>query len=465
MGSEVLEQVGASAEPLLGLCDGDGAPDSWELADLEESMRELLASSSVVPEADGEVAFRDVPSKIASPVSVEFGASSSTETDEVDSFLKEALQSKDRLTILRLEQEVAKFIRNPRLQHLEFQPMPSSYLRLAAHRVAQHYNLQSSVVDSSAPEGVRIIARKTAESRIPRVRLADISAGTEPEDRQVEIKRRPFKGAKVIGEYDGSGDFSSRLNQHKSVEERKEEYNKARARIFSSSDLAGTVMEDETLFLESLQNVEVFPSGTVRLDKKLEEPSESVTRVELNDDLGKALNGKAERETGARNKGNSNRVAIFRDREKDRRDPDYDRSYDRYMQRFDPGFGVNLGPFGMQAMYTPVLNYNTEFPQLGAPTRPQMCVEPPLPRASQTLRGPWAGSSNSLGYGHLDPMIGHFNPGHLGQHSGAGVYVQLPQFTCPSPAVTYMHPQERLQQSVSQPHLQPTGSFSQARRH
>lgn len=455
-----LQPLPPSPDPPLRIPSPDPAPDSWELADLEASMKKLLASSSPARPPDVDSAL----SRIS-------GASSPPESEEdVDSFLKEALQNRDRLTILRLEQEVDKFMRNPKLQQLEFQPMPSSYMRLLAHRVAQHYNLQSSVVDSNIPESTRIIARKTPESSFPRLRLADIPGNNEPEDKPLhitqqkyEIKRRP-RGARSNGEFNGLGDSSSRLNSSKSVEERKEEYNKARARIFSSSDLAGKFSEEEAIAFESSQNMEVFFNGTVRLEKNLEEPCELVTRVELNDGLARTLNGNTEREPALRYKLNSNRVAIFRDREKDRKDPDYDRSYDRYMQRFDPGFGVNLGPFGMQAMYAPLVNYNTEFPQLGGPTRPQMYVDPPLPQASQSMRGPWAGSSNSLGYGHPDLMMGmgSFNPGQLGPHSGSAVYMHQPQF--PGPTMTYVHPQERFPKSISQSHLQHEGNFSQARR-
>lgn len=132
-----------------------------------------------------------------------------------------------------------RFIRNPSLQVLEFQPMPSSYLRLAAHRVAQHYYLQSMVVDGGSAEGTRIVARKTSETRFPSLRLVDIpvlpQAGEKEEKAvvlpvlptKVAIKQRPSKGSRSGGL--GLGGNGGRLNPSKSVEERKEEYNKVHA--------------------------------------------------------------------------------------------------------------------------------------------------------------------------------------------------------------------------------------------
>lgn len=117
--------------------------------------------------------------------------------------------------------------------------MPSSYLRLAAHRVAQHYYLQSMVVDGGSAEGMRIVARKTSETRFPSLRLVDIPVVPQAGDQEekaamlpvlptkVAIKQRPAKGSRSNGL--GIGGNGGRLNPSKSVEERKEEYNKVHA--------------------------------------------------------------------------------------------------------------------------------------------------------------------------------------------------------------------------------------------
>ena len=128
---------------------------------------------------------------------------------------------------------------------LNFQPMTSSYTRLAAHRVAQHYLLVSQAVDPIPGEGGgpgRIVARKTADSRFPTVRLADLPAGpASPESLppggnqpalKLAIKQRPQKGM-------GNGSAPAPVIAAKTVEERKEDYDRARARIFSSGSLSG----------------------------------------------------------------------------------------------------------------------------------------------------------------------------------------------------------------------------------
>nr|WDY61366.1 R3H domain-containing protein [Nitraria sibirica] len=154
----------------------------------------------------------------------------------VDPFLVEALQNpRHRLTILRMELDIQRFCENPNQQLFEFQHLPTSYLRLAAHRVAQHYGLVTMVQESGLEGlGSRILARKTVESKYPAVRLSEIPAKQSEENDKLEkikiaIRPRPNNGS-IHGSFEGV-----KQNTVRSVEERKEEYDKARARIFSRS--------------------------------------------------------------------------------------------------------------------------------------------------------------------------------------------------------------------------------------
>eukprot|EP01018_Ginkgo_biloba_P012750 Gb_08871 [translate_table: standard] len=457
-----------------GSLDDQGAPDSWELADLDESMKRLLVSSkssqSQVPDypPDTSTGTGLVPSP------AENDGVLAEKINQVDQFLREAIQNpRERLSVLRMEQDVEKFIQNPRQQQLEFPQLPTSYLRLAAHRVAQHYCLQSMVVvdnNSLDGSGSKIIAQKTSESRYPPIRLADIPV-TLPQDEKnnvgkVAIKQRPQKGSQSIS---GISNHSSKLNHAKSVEERKEEYNKARARIFSissSGSLGGKSAEEETAALDNWQCcslVALKPEEKASVDDLRNNHAKG--QSDSSSGIGRVNKTKGEREPVGRGKTNNSRVAIFRDRETDRKDPDYDRSYDRYTQRFDPGFGFNLGPYSMQAMYAPAVNYNTEFPQLGAPHRAQIHMEAPPRPIPQHVRGPWVASPSTIGYGPPDTMMGPFNPSHMGAPSASAMYLHSSQFACPGPAMNYVHPHERIQQSLSHPsiHQQPEASFGQAR--
>lgn len=272
-----------------------------------------------------------------------------------------------------MEQDVERFIRDPTQQQLEFQQLPTSYLRLAAHRVAQHYSLQSMVLlDNSLPDGTgsRIIVRKTADCRLPLIRLADIPVNLPSEDGggvvKVAIKQRPQKRSPIAGNANSN---SLKSGGAKSVEERKEEYNRARARIFNSSinssgpsGAVGGKPENEPRVQDSPQH------GSLAIPKIEEKPVSVIADVnsgrvliDSSTSSSRSARSRTEKEPIGRSKPNNNnnsnynnnRVAIFRDREIDRKDPDYDRSYDRYahstlllslLSQLEEGFGC-LGWF------------------------------------------------------------------------------------------------------------------------
>ena len=234
-----------------------------------------------------------------------------------------------------MEQDVEKFIRDPTQQQLEFQQLPTSYLRLAAHRLAQHYSLQSMVLlDNNLPDGSgsRIIVRKTTECRLPVIRLADIPVNLPSEDTsvvKVAIKQRPQKRSQNVNFANSN---SLKGNSSKSVEERKEEYNKARARIFSSNDPSGGASGRSENELRLQDTPQLVSLGIPKMEEK---PGSSFSDISTSRGLidsstsGRTARNRTEKEPIGRYKPN-NRVAIFRDREIDRKDPDYDRSYDRY---------------------------------------------------------------------------------------------------------------------------------------
>jgi len=261
----------------------------------------------------------------------------------VDSFLVEALQNpRHRLTILWMERDVQKFLQSPEQQQFEFQHFPTSYLRLAAHRVAQHYGLMTMVQDNGIDGLVnKIVVKKTGESRYPAVRLSEVSAKQLESDKpeKVKIAIRP-RGNKGINEFN---EFGMKRSPVRTVEERKEEYDRARARIFSSPSSPDA---DDSVFLAPTDSKNLGPwkDGNESLRNNTVDPRD----------------------------GTSSRVAIFRDREKDRTDPDYDRSYERYVRSLPPnqGFGV-APPFNMQNVQLPFFQYDRCFPQLAHMPRTQ----------------------------------------------------------------------------------------------
>lgn len=449
-----------------------GAPDSWESADLDESMSRLLVSSKKNLDS-----FRSIssplqefvedrrPYLVASATSATTTAAPSNPGDingmvsedalnQVDQFLREALEKpRERLSILRMEQDIIKFIRDPTQQQLEFQDLPTSYLRLAAHRVAQHYYLQSvAMPDSVMPDGSgsQIVIHKTSYCRLPPVRLADIPISLQLEDAnnllKIAIKQRPNKNSQTGN---GLNTSSSNSNSMKTVEERKEEYNKARARIFSNINDASTATKsDYEPALPDLQKFSFIPSNSD--DSLFLEGSETNLKRSLsNSSIGnnRSSRNRNEKEpVSLRQQKGNNRVAIFRDRELDRKDPDYDRNYDRYMQRFDPGFGFNGGPYTMQPLYAPAVNYNSEFPQLGTSHRPQISIEH-QPRPAQHLPGPWTtvSTSSAVNYGPPEGLIAPYNPNYVGAHPTSSIFLHSSQFPVTQRPMQFLHTPEQVQ--------------------
>ncbi|MFS7937904.1 putative R3H domain, SUZ domain, R3H domain superfamily protein [Helianthus anomalus] len=448
----------------------DGAPpDSWEVADLDAAVSRLMLSSKRESNnSSPNLTTRsssEINSDLLAPVRSSSGGVLEDLVNTVDQFLREALQNpRERLSVLRLEQDVEKFIRDPSQQQMEFPQLPTSYLRLAAHRVAQHYSLQSTVLlDNNLLEssGSRIIIHKTPDTRFPLIRLADIPLKSPTDDStnnvvKVAIKQRPNKKSQITG----SNSNLQRSESLKSVEERKEEYNRARARIFcSDSSTSGGKQESD------LKVPEVFNRGSLGA-LKAEEVSSS-TGMNVNSGRGSVTgSGSASRvrleEPGSRSRNNS-KVAIFRDREVERKDPDYDRSYDRYAQRFDPGFGFNGGSYPVQPMYAPVLTYNTEFPQLGSAhthRAPPISTEQHQSHTlAQHIPGPWVPPSSPAGLGYRSPesMVPPFNPNH-----GSTLYMQYPSQG--TSGVTFIHPHEQVHQQLTQSQQQSDASFGLANR-
>ncbi len=314
----------------------------------------------------------------------------------VDPFLIEALQNpRHRLTILRMELDIQKFMQNSEQQLFEFQHFPTSYLRLAAHRVAQHYGLQTMVQDNfSDGQGTRILVRKLAESRYPAVCLSDIPTKMSENDKlekiKIVLKPRPSKGS-----LDGSSEVGTKRSSVRTVEERKEEYDRARARIFSSP----TSLESE--------------------DASLQPPLDGKSLYFSGDENEGSRNPIMDMERNFSRDGSTSRVAILRDREKDRTDPDYDRSYERYVKNLPTSHSFSMMPFGLQKFQPPFVQYESVVPQMGQMPRNQ---------ASLGYRSPM-----------MNPFVG------LNQTSRDAVYMQWP-----SHAMMYAQSYDQFRHAVFQ---------------
>ncbi|KAG9144211.1 hypothetical protein Leryth_021877 [Lithospermum erythrorhizon] len=256
----------------------------------------------------------------------------------VDPFLVEALQNpRHRLTILHMELDIQKFLQSPDQRQFEFQHFATSYLRLAAHRVAQHYGLQTMIQENVGGQGIHIIVRKKDDTKDPCVSLSDIPA-KEPEngnhkDKKFVIKPRPHKSCCS----DISSEMGLNRNSLRTVDERIEDYGKARARIFNSP---GSSESEDGLRRTTSDGKEICFSTDESGGLK-----NSIVDFESN--------------TSSRENSSSSRVAILRDIEKDRNDPDYDRSYGRYVRNFPATQNISMMPANVQNFQAPYVQYDS----------------------------------------------------------------------------------------------------------
>ncbi|CAB4379057.1 unnamed protein product [Rhizophagus irregularis] len=161
----------------------------------------------------------------------------------LDGFLLAALKNqKDRLFLLKLDQEMERFIKEKNRTRLEFPPM-NSYQRLIVHRVAQYFKL-SHVVDTS---GKAVVLYKSAETQIPILRFSDLLEQEEEKpEKSVKIMRR--QQTHPQGQLRSTGDSDSNSEGERkilTIEEREAAYQKARARIFKDLEQKNGENEQE----------------------------------------------------------------------------------------------------------------------------------------------------------------------------------------------------------------------------
>lgn len=147
-------------------------------------------------------------------------------------FIVTSLQAqKNRVILLQLEEEFLKYIAdNNRTEPLKL-PSWDSYHRMLAHRVAAYFGLEHNV---DPLDKTSVVVQKGPSTRIPRqqfsehIPVLEESDGSEP---KLILKR--IRGSTGSEKFDGLPTNS--VTEIKSFEEREEEYEKARARIFSQS--------------------------------------------------------------------------------------------------------------------------------------------------------------------------------------------------------------------------------------
>uniref|UniRef100_A0A2K5D310 R3H domain-containing protein n=1 Tax=Aotus nancymaae TaxID=37293 RepID=A0A2K5D310_AOTNA len=140
---------------------------------------------------------------------------------------------RDRMMLLKLEQEILEFINDNNNQFKKF-PQMTSYHRMLLHRVAAYFGMDHNVDQT----GKAVIINKTSNTRIPEQRFSEHIK---------DEKNTEFQQRFILKRDDASMDRDDNQirvplqdgRRSKSIEEREEEYQRVRERIFAREVMVG----------------------------------------------------------------------------------------------------------------------------------------------------------------------------------------------------------------------------------
>lgn len=154
---------------------------------------------------------------------------------DLEQFIGDTLNrnQKDRTVLLRIERELVDFARDRQRVCHKF-PNMSSYNRMLVHRVAAYFGMEHNVDQT----GLCVVVTRTKNTRIPDTRFKesirdDIVLTEEPKR---SILKRDSNSFEDSFNFKSSDRFiTDYCRRSKSFEEREEEYERARRRIFKDS--------------------------------------------------------------------------------------------------------------------------------------------------------------------------------------------------------------------------------------
>ncbi|KFV82613.1 R3H domain-containing protein 1 [Struthio camelus australis] len=238
----------------LAVCEEYPPPPTAEISqDLQEKIQIQLSQSfekeekPAKDETEKEKSNDKLPRKMLSrDSSQEYTDSTGIDLHE---FLVNTLKNnpRDRMMLLKLEQEILDFIGNNEVPRKKFPPM-TSYHRMLLHRVAAYFGLEHNVDQS----GKSVIVNKTSNTRIPDQKFCEHIKDEKSDDFQ---KRYILKRDNSSLDKDDN-QMRIRLKddrRSKSIEEREEEYQRARERIFAQDSLCS---QDNYLIDKRIQEEE-----------------------------------------------------------------------------------------------------------------------------------------------------------------------------------------------------------------
>uniref|UniRef100_A0A8K9WW22 R3H domain-containing protein n=1 Tax=Oncorhynchus mykiss TaxID=8022 RepID=A0A8K9WW22_ONCMY len=244
----------------------DGPPDIIQLHISCPSDKEEEKSSKDDYENEDEEEKNRTPRKMLSRDSSQ-EYTDSTGID-VHDFLVNTLKNnpRDRMMLMKLEQDILEFINDDNNQYKKF-PQMTSYHRMLLHRVAAYFGMDHNVDQT----GKAVIINKTGNTRIPEQRFSEHIKDERNTDFQKKF---------ILKRDDASMDKDDNQirvplsdgRRSKSIEEREEEYQRVRDRIFSRESSQNGYSNDNRGNLESSSCASSSRQSSTDSDMKCLEP-------------------------------------------------------------------------------------------------------------------------------------------------------------------------------------------------
>lgn len=188
---------------------------------------------------------------------------------ELLAFLTESLKKsqKDRMYLLRIEQEILQLIKDSSKESHKINAS-SSYNRMLIHRVAAYFGLEHTVDHTHTS----VIVTKTKGAHIPELKLKELIKDDESTDepKKLILKRDSTSLEDSSGSsFDKDRSPESHLNgslsdssRSRSLEEREENYERVRARIFNNSNNSSINEEQKASLQTSPSSGACSPSAS-----------------------------------------------------------------------------------------------------------------------------------------------------------------------------------------------------------
>ncbi|XP_028301928.1 R3H domain-containing protein 2 isoform X8 [Gouania willdenowi] len=187
---------------------------------------------------------------------------------DVHEFLVNTLKNnpRDRMMLLKLEQDILDFINDDNNQYKKF-PQMTSYHRMLLHRVAAYFGMDHNVDQT----GKAVIINKTGNTRIPEQRFSEHIK----DERNMDFQKK-F----ILKRDDASMDKDDNQirvplqdgRRSKSIEEREEEYQRVRDRIFARESSQNGYINDNRGNRESSSRASSSRQSSTDSDMKCLEP-------------------------------------------------------------------------------------------------------------------------------------------------------------------------------------------------